>query len=78
MRWVTLVLCIGLSACSADLRLGSAAFGHPPSLVIPPDERVVETPDGTVVATPDKPSIEVVVQGLSQAAAVRSYLRQLR
>ena len=77
MRWVTLVLCIGLSACSADLRLGPA-FNPPPSLVIPPNERVVETPDGTVVATPDKPSIEVVVQGLSQAAAVRSYLRQLR
>ena len=76
MRWVTLVLCIGLSACSADLRLGPA-FNPPPSLVIPPNERVVETPDGTVVATPDKPPIETTLTALSQAQAVRSYIRQL-
>lgn len=74
MRWVILV-CVPLSACSGDFSIGPRQQAP---IILPPNERVVETPDGTVVATPDKPSIEVVVQGLSQAAAVRSYLRQLR
>jgi hypothetical protein len=83
MRWVLLVLCMGLSACTSQFSLGPAATwaAVPPAI---PGFHPVPIGNGGFIEAPDipptvaDPPIEVVVKGLSQAAAVRSYLRQLR
>lgn len=73
MRWTVLISVFALTGCSWEGRLG-----NPPSqIVVPPGDKVVEEPNGAVVAEPDKPPIETVLTGLSQAQQTRTLVRQL-
>ena len=58
---------------------GSFGLRPGPSLLAapPPNTRVIAEPNGAIVEEPATPPVETVITGLSQAQAIRTYIRQL-
>ena len=73
MTWRVVFIAFALTGCSWQ----GSILGGPPIIAPPPGERVIATPNGTVIEEPAAPPIETVITGLSQAQAVRTYVRQL-
>ena len=74
MKFV-LAMAFTLGGCSGQLSIGPQG---PSSLIAPPpNTRVIAEPNGTIIEEPDRPPIETVITGLSQAQAIRTYVRQL-
>ena len=74
MKFV-LAMAFTLSGCSGQLSIGPQ--GPSPLAAPPPNTRVIAAPNGTIIEEPDRPPIETVITGLSQAQAIRTYVRQL-
>ena len=63
-----------LSGCSGQWSFGPQG---PSVLAAPPNTRVIAEPNGTIIEEPAEPPIQTLITGLSQAQAVRTYVRQL-
>ena len=79
MRRFVIALAFTLGGCSWQASFGLPGAGAGAGILAapPPNTRVIAEPNGAVVEEPVTPPVETVLTGLSQAQAIRTYVRQL-